>query len=312
MTCRKCNHSEFKKSGRNRNQTQRYKCRNCSTTFSEERPALGAHYIPVDQIEKALLMMLEGMSVCAISRITGLHKGTVLSLMVTASNNAVKVFDSLVRNVRPKFIQLDELWAMVGCHGKNVTIESPADWGDAWTWLALDSDTKMILSYYIGPRNTVSAYKFIRDLSERTLGTYQITADALRGYVGAIEEWYGADVHFAQLQKIYGRTEAGPEWYGGGRVIAAVPKVRTGNPDFAHISTSHIERCNLSVRMHNRRYARKTNAISKKLVNLKAAVALWVVWYNFCRVHQTLRVTPAMEAGITDHVWSLAELLGAA
>ncbi len=184
--------------------------------------------------------MLEGVSVRAISRLTGLHLQTILDLMNTASENARRKFDALVHNIRPKFVQLDELWCMVGCHGKNVSVDSPAEWGDQWTWLALDSDSKMILPYYIGPRNTVSAYKFVRDLSERTLGTYQITSDALRGYVGAIEEWYGADVHFAQLQKIYGRSQAGPEWYGGGTVIAAVPKVRTGNPelvaylDFAH------------------------------------------------------------------------------
>lgn len=196
--------------------------------------------------------------------------------------------------------------------GKGVTVDSPADWGDAWTWLALDSESKMILSYHIGPRNTVSAYEFVHDLSKRTTGKYQITTDALRGYVGAIEEWYGSDVHYAQLRKVYGRTEAGPEWYGGGTVIAAVPKVRTGNPDWKHISTSHIERGNLSVRMHLRRFARKTNAISKKRDNLKAAVALFVVWYCFCRVHMTLRVTPAMQAGLTDHIWSLAELIGAA
>ncbi|HLJ29984.1 MAG TPA: IS1 family transposase [Candidatus Angelobacter sp.] len=314
MTCRKCQHQTVKKFGFNRNKTRRYRCTTCSATFSDSAPApfLAGHTIDEHTVNQVLFMMLEGMSVRSISRIMGLHKNTILSLMLTASENAQRVFDARVRNVRPKFVQLDELWAMVGCHGKNVRVDSPADWGDQWTWLALDSDTKMILSYHIGPRNTVSAYKFVRDLSERTLGVYQITSDALRGYVGAIEEWYGNDVHFAQLQKIYGRSESGPEWYGGGTVIAAVPKVKTGSPDFSRISTSHIERCNLSVRMHNRRYARKMNAISKRLVNLKAAIALWVVWYNFCRTHQTLRVTPAMEAGITDHVWSLAELIGAA
>jgi transposase-like protein/IS1 family transposase len=314
MTCRKCHHETVKKFGFNRNKTRRYRCTTCSATFSDPTPApfLAGHTVEEEKATQALLMMLEGMSIRAISRLTGLHKNTILSLMVTASQNAQKVFDKLVRNVRPKFVQLDELWCMIGCHGKRVTIDSPADWGDAWTWLALDSDSKMILSFHIGPRNTVSAYKFVHDLSQRTLGTYQITSDALRGYVGAIEEWYGSDVHFAQLQKIYGRTEAGPEWYGGGTVIAAVPKVKTGSPDWAHISTSHIERANLSVRMHIRRFARKTNAISKKLSMLKAAVALFVIWYDFCRVHQTLRVTPAMEAGITDRVWSLAELLGAA
>lgn len=311
MTCRKCNHSNIKKFGR-RNNIQRYRCNSCSAVFTDQQPRMGSHYTRQDEVEKALFMMLEGMSLRAISRITGIHRDTILSLMATASQNAQRVFDARVRNVRPKFVQLDELWCFVGCHGKRVTIDSPADWGDAWTWLALDSESKMILSCHIGPRNTVSAYKFVRDLSERTLGTYQITSDALRGYVGAIEEWYGSDVHYAQLQKIYGRLEAGPEWYGGGTVIAAVPRVRTGSPDFSRISTSHIERANLTVRMQLRRYTRKTNAFSKKLSMLKAAVALFVVWYDFCRVHQTLRVTPAMEAGITDHVWSLAELVGAA
>jgi IS1 family transposase len=273
---------------------------------------MGSHYIRQDEAEKALIMMLEGMSVRAISRITGLHRDTILSLMVTAAEKAQRVFDRMVRNVRPRFVQLDELWAMVGCHGKRVTVDSPAGWGDAWTWLALDSESKMILSFHIGPRNTVSAFKFVRDLSERTQGIYQITSDALRGYVGAVEEWFGNDVHFAQLQKIYGRTEAGPEWYGGGTVIAAVPKVKTGHPEWSRISTSHIERMNLSVRCHLKRFCRKTNAISKKLSMLKAAVALFIVWYDFCRINQSIRCTPAMEAGITDHIWSLAELLGAA
>lgn len=315
MTCLKCQHSTVKKFGRyGRQRIQRYHCTSCSTTFSDPNPAtlLPGHSTDQETALNAIAMMLEGMSVRAISRITGLHKNTILSLMVTASESAQRVFDGLVRNVKPKFVQMDELWCMVGCHGKKVRPDSPTGWGDQWTWLALDSDTKMILSYHIGARNTVSAFHFVRDLSQRTAGKYQITTDALRGYVGAIEEWFGADVDFAQLQKIYGRTEAGPEWYGGGRVIAAVPVVRTGNPDFTRISTSHIERANLSVRCHLKRFCRKTNAISKKLDNLKAAVALFIVWYCFCRVHMTLRVTPAMESGITDHVWNLAELIGAA
>jgi len=255
--------------------------------------------------------MLEGMSVRAISRTTGLHKDTILDLMRTAAANAKRVLDTRVRDVRPKFVQLDELWTYVGCHGKRVVKTSPAGWGDQWTWLALDSDSKLIITHRIGARNAVNAYEFVHDLSNRTLGRYQITTDALRGYVGAIEEWFGSEVEYAQLRKIYGRSEAGPEWYGGGTVIAAVPKVRSGNPDFSRISTSHVERANLSVRMHLRRFTRKTNAASKTLDNLKAAVTLYVAFYNFCRVHQTLRVTPAMQAGITDHVWSLTEVVGA-
>jgi transposase-like protein/IS1 family transposase len=311
VTCIRCKHDKARKFGTyGKRRIQRYRCTSCRSTFSDPRPKLGTHYTDPETAAKALSMMLEGVSVRAISRLTGLHLQTILDLMNTASANAQRKFDTLVRNIRPKFVQLDELWCMVGCHGKSVTVDSPGDWGDQWTWLALDSDSKMILSYHIGPRNTVSAYKFVRDLSERTHGVYQITSDALRGYVGAIEEWFGADVHFAQLQKIYGRSQAGPEWYGGGTVIAAVPKVKTGSPEWSRISTSHIERANLSVRMHLRRFARKTNAISKKLGNLKAAVALFVAWYCFCRPHLSLRVTPAMQAGIADHVWSLHELIG--
>ncbi len=309
MTCRVCQHQAKKFGTYGKRRIQRYRCTSCRATFSEPTPKLGTHYTDPETAEKVLSMMLEGMSVRAISRLTGLHLQTILSLMNTAAERASVVFDTAVRGVRPKFVQLDELWCMVGCHGKRVTADAPPGWGDQWVWLALDSDSKMILSYHIGGRNAANAYAFVRDLSQRTVGRFQITTDALRGYVGAIEEWYGADIDFAQLQKVYGRLEAGPEWYGGGKVIAAVPKLRTGNPDFSRISTSHIERANLTVRMHLRRFARKTNAISKTLPNLRAAVALFVTWYNLCRVNSAVRVTPAMQAGITDHVWSLHELI---
>ncbi len=313
VTCKRCHHDTAVKFGtRGKRRIQRFRCHSCKAVFSQSVPRIGNHYTDPQTAARVLSMMLEGMSVRAISRLTGLHLQTILALMDTAAENARRIFDGTVRNVRPHFVQLDELWVMLGCHGKNVRPDSPAEWGDQWVWLALDSDSKMILSYHIGARNTLNAYQFVHDLSQRTLGHYQITTDALRGYVGAIEEWFGADVDYAQLQKIYGRTEAGPEWYGGGRVIAAVPRVRTGNPDFSRISTSHIERANLSVRCHLKRFARKTNAISKSLENLKAAVSLYVMFYNFCRVHQTLRITPAMEAGITDHIWTVAELLSAA
>lgn len=309
MTCRICNHHAKKFGVYGKRRIQRYRCTSCRTTFSEPTPALGTHYTNPETAAKALSLMLEGMSVRAISRHTGLHKNTILDLMATAATNAQRVHDTRVRNVRPKFVQLDELWTYVGCHGSRLEKDAPAEWGDQWVWLALDSDSKHIIAHHIGARNTVNAYQFVHDLSSRTVGRFQITTDALRGYVGAIDEWFGADIDYAQLQKVYGRLEPGPDWYGSGRVIAAVPRVRTGDPDFSRISTSHIERANLSVRMHLRRFTRMTNAFSKTLVNLRAAVALYVGFYNFCRVHQTLRVTPAMQAGLTDHIWSLTELL---
>jgi IS1 family transposase len=181
-------------------------------------------------------------------------------------------------------------------------------------WIALDSETKLILSYYIGQRDNASAKEFIYDLSTRVAGRFQITTDALRSYIAPIENTWGDDVDFAQLVKLFGsRDITGPDWYGTtNRVIGTVPSVHSGNPDPRFISTSHIERSNLTLRMQIRRFTRLTNAFSKKLDNLRAAVALYVAWYNFCRIHLSLRVTPAMEAGLADHVWTIAELLGAA
>lgn len=312
MTCLRCKHEGAKRFGTyGKRKIQRYRCRSCKATFAAPHDTLGTHYTAPETAAKALSLMLEGVSIRAIERLTGLHRDTVLSLMSTAAKSAQRVLDKRVRDLSPRFVQLDEMWCMLGCHGKNVTPDSPREWGDQWIWLAIDSETKLILAHFIGARNTVSAYQFVHDLSRRTVGRYQITTDALRGYVGAIEEWFGSEVDYAQLRKIYGRSEPGPEYYAGGTVIAAVPKVRNGNPDFSRISTSHVERTNLSVRCHVRRFARKTNAISKSLNNLKAAVTLYVAWYNFCRVCQTIRVTPAMQAGLTDHIWTFGELLSA-
>lgn len=313
MTCIRCKHDTAYKFGcYGKRKIQRYRCRSCKATFADA-PArtLGNHYTDIDRASKALAMMLEGMSIRAISRLTGLDKNTLLSLLMDAGEHCQKLFERLVRNVRPWHVQADEIWSYIGCHQGRLGSDSPAEWGDAYTWFALDSDTKLVLSYYVGDRNTISAFVFMRDLSSRTLGRFQLTTDALRSYVGAVEEFYGADIDFAQITKVFSKSGAGgPEWYSAaGRVVAVLPNVRTGNPDYRHISTSHIERSNLSLRMHLRRFTRLTNAYSKKLANHKAAIALYMAWYNFCRVHSMIRVTPAMEAGLTDHVWSLAELL---
>ena len=172
----------------------------------------------------------------------------------------------------------------------------------------MDSETKLLISYHIGTRNGVNAHAFVSDLRARTDGRYQVTSDQYNAYVGAMREHFGQNVDFGQLHKIYGRLQT-ENWYGGGQVVGAVPHVKIGRPDWSRISTSHVERTNLNVRMHLRRFTRLTNAFSKKLDNLKAAVTLYVVFYNFCRVHQTLKATPAMAAGLTDHVWNLQELL---
>jgi IS1 family transposase len=257
--------------------------------------------------------MLEGMSIRAISRCTGLYKQTIIDLMLTASQKAKALLDAKVQNIDPRFIQMDELYGFVHTKQQNLGADDPNEWGTAFLWLAMDSQTKLIISHTVGSRSGVNAFRIVGDLRARTLGRYQITTDSLHAYVGAINEWYGKDVDYAQLHKIYGRIDMSVrsgDWYGSGKVIGAVPHVKTGKPDFSRISTSHIERANLSVRMHLRRLTRLTNAFSKSLDNHRAAIMLYIAFYNFCRPHQTLKGgTPAMAAGLADHIWTIGELL---
>jgi len=308
MTCKRCHHVARKFGKYGKRKTQRYRCTLCKVTFSEYEPKLGNHYTDHETAAKALAMMLEGMSVRAISRLTGLHKHTILSLMTTASAKARAVLDSRVQHVSPRYVQMDEMWGFIHTREPNLNEGDPTEWGSTMLWLALDSETKLLISHHVGNRNGVSAHAFVSDLRARTDGRYQVTSDQYNAYVGAMREHFGHNVDFGQLRKIYGRLQT-DTWYGGGYVVGAVPHVKIGRPDFSRISTSHVERTNLSVRMHLRRFTRLTNAFSKKLDNLKAAVTLYVAFYNFCRVHQTVKATPAMAAGLTDHVWSVSELL---
>jgi IS1 family transposase len=263
----------------------------------------------LSRAKQVVAMLVEGMSIRAISRLTGVHKTTILSLLRTVGHKCRKLFDSRVRNIHPRYVQADEIWTFVHTKQAHLDFDAPAEWGDAYVWIALDSETKMVLSYYIGKRDPISAYAFIRDLGERTVGRFQITTDGLRSYVGPIEEYYGAEIDFAQLVKLYGKPDTdGPEWYRPSKVIATVPTPVSGNPKMAMVSTSHVERQNLSIRTSLRRFTRLSLGFSKSHRNLRAAVDLWMAYYVFCRVHQTLRVTPAMEAGIADHVWTIEEL----
>lgn len=318
MTCPKCQHENLKKFGTyGKAKIQRYRCKDCGATVGEPQPAkpLGTHTIDQDRAVQVFTLLTEGMSIRAIARVTGVHKTTILSLLTTVGAKCSRLFDAKVQNMRPRYVQADEAWTFVQKKQKRLRFDDPIEFGDQYVWLALDSERKTILSFYVGKRDGFSAYEFIGDLSQRMAEHHrcQLTTDGLEGYIPAVEEHFGAGVDFAQLVKQYAppRTD-GPDWFRpSARVTAAIPTPITGNPKMERISTSHIERANLTVRMHLRRFTRLTNGFSKKLENLKAAVAVFVTWYNFCRVHQTLRVTPAMEAGLTDHVWTLQELLAA-
>jgi len=274
---------------------------------------MGTHYTSLETTARVLELMMEGTSVRAISRLTGLHIATILSLMVTAGEKCQRLLDTRIRGLRPHLVQADELHTFIGCHEKRLRSDAPKEWGSAWTWLALDSESKLIISHYIGQRDAHSAWYFMRDLKARTEGIFQLTSDGLKAYQDAVDAHFGTAIHFAQLIKLYSSPDiTGPDWFSAtSRVIDTIPRVRCGHPEPRFVSTSHVERLNLSVRMHLRRYARRTNAHSRKLENHKACFALWVAWYNFCRVNSAVRCTPAMETHLTDHIWTMAELVNA-
>jgi len=219
--------------------------------------------------------------------------------------------DEHMRNLPCRRVQCDEIWSFVGAKQKNVTtMEQVAKgMGDVWTWTAIDADTKLVPCWMVGQRGYETAMEFISDLAGRLSHRVQLTTDGHRSYLNAVEEAFGADIDFAQLQKIYGASNEGHNRYSPGQCLGIQTNVVTGNPDPKHISTSYVERQNLTMRMSMRRFTRLTNAFSKKLENHMSAVALYFMYYNFARIHTTLRVTPAMEAGIANRVWNIEEIV---
>jgi IS1 family transposase len=267
--------------------------------------------LKIDKQSQVVAALVEGASINATCRMTGVAKHTVLKLLKDLGCAAASYHDDHVRNLRVRRIQCDEIWAFVYAKQKNVTLEQmQAGAGDVWTWTAIDADTKLIVSYTLGNRGAGTAQVFMRDVAARISNRIQLTTDGHRVYAEAVEDAFGADIDYAMLVKIYGASNDSPESrYSPATCIGCRTGVLAGNPDPKHISTSFVERQNLSMRMGMRRFTRLTNGFSKKLENHGHAVALYFMHYNFCRIHKTLRVTPAMEAGLTDHVWTIEELL---
>jgi IS1 family transposase len=262
---------------------------------------------------KILHLLCEGSSIRAVTRLTGVSKNTVTKLLVDAGRAAAAYQDRVLRNLACKRVQVDEIWSFVRVKGGNVVKAkvASADAGDVWTWIALDADTKLIASFYIGDRTYNSAREFIGDLAERLANRIQLTSDGHRAYLVAVEETFGADIDYARLVKIYGQDGGkSPERrYSPPVCLGADKTVVMGNPDPKHISTSYVERQNLTMRMNMRRFTRLTNGFSKKIENHACAVALHALFYNFVRVHQTLKVTPAMAAGVTNRLWEMTGLV---
>jgi IS1 family transposase len=264
-----------------------------------------------DERIRVVSALVEGNSLRAVSRMTGVARNTITKLLVDLGQACMVYHDQHVRNVRVRRLQCDEIWAYVGAKAKNVSAaKKEIGWGDVWTWVGIDADTKLVVSYLVGGRGAVWAKDFMDDCASRIRGRVQITTDGHKAYLEAVEDAFGADVDFAALQKIYGASEETETRYSPAKCIGCDMKIVTGNPDPRHVSTSYVERQNLTMRMHMRRFTRLTNAFSKKLDNHAYAVALHFMYCNFVRIHQTLRVTPAMEAGLSDHVWEMSELVG--
>jgi len=260
---------------------------------------------------RIIAALVEGNSLRSTSRLCNVAFNTVLKLVPEIGLACADYHDAHVRNVRAKRIQCDEIWQFVGAKHKNASPEQKAQgWGDVWTWTAIDADTKLCISFMVGGRDSGWAMDFMEDVSNRVRGRVQLTTDGHKPYLEAVENAFGMDIDFATLQKIYGASNEPEKRYSPAKCIGCESKVVMGDPDPKHISTSYVERQNLTMRMSMRRFTRLTNGFSKKAENHAHAVALHFMHYNYCRVHKTLGTTPAMKAGLTDHVWSMEELAG--
>ncbi|MGB6689877.1 MAG: IS1 family transposase [Terracidiphilus sp.] len=270
--------------------------------------------LSLDKALKVLQLLLEGMSVRSVERVTDVHRDTILRLLVLAGERCQRLMDEKIKALDVFDVQVDEIWGFVQKkeshkweHEKQVEVI-----GDAYCFVGIESNCKLVLAYHLGKRDQLSTNIFIHKLAAATSHErYQLTSDGFKPYVNAITRRLNGRVDFAQLVKVYGVSREGEQRYSPPEVLDAVKTYIMGNPDYDRICTSHVERQNLSIRMGMRRMTRLTNGFSKKWENLEAAYALWFAFYNFCRVHKTLRVTPAMEAGIASHPWTLAELISA-
>lgn len=258
---------------------------------------------------KVIAVLVEGNSLRATARITGVARMTIEKLFRDLGAACQTFHDAQVRGLNSKRIQCDEIWAFVGAKEKNTNPETRAKgWGDVWTWTAIDADSKLAVSWLVGEQNGETADVFIQDVASRVKNRVQITSDGNRAYPPAIDSAFREDVDFGIINKVYASGTRGGR-YSPPKFVSASRAIVIGNPDPRHISTSFVERSNLTMRMHMRRFTRLTNGFSKKVENHALNVALHFTYYNFCKIHQTLRVTPAMEAGLSDHVWTLEELV---
>jgi len=267
--------------------------------------------LPIKKRAQILHMLVEGNSLRATARMADVSRNTVDKLLRDVGAACLDYQDKTLRNLPCKRVQCDEIWSFVYSKQKNVPEGMEGQAGDIWTWTAICSDSKVVPCWHVGGRDAEAANEFISDLAGRLANRIQLTTDGYKVYVDAVDDAFGQDIDYAMLVKLYGGTDGqkhAEKKYSPNRFKAARKTLVNGNPDKAHVSTSHVERQNLTMRMSMRRFTRLTNGFSKKIENHMHAISLHYMYYNFGRIHQTLRVTPAMEAGISDHVWTLEEI----
>jgi len=320
MIALNCQHKNSKKNGRDAKGNQRFKCLDCDKTFIDRSGRiLGNSRLPEDRAVLCLKMLLEGMSISAVSRLTGTDKNTIINLIVEIGERCQQYFETEMQGLAVSDVECDETWGFIQCKertrerlGKNM------QFGDCYTFTAVERNTKLLITWHCGKRSSEDTQMFTRKLNDATTGRFQISTDGFGPYLPAIPETFRGRVSHGQLIKNYGTSESVEQRrYSPPRITSCEKKVGSGNPDMNQVSTSIIERSNLTWRMHVRRMTRLTNAHSKTLRNHEAMLALNFMWYNFARPHMSLnrkggqKRTPAMAAGLTDHVWSFREMLEA-
>jgi transposase-like protein/IS1 family transposase len=311
MNCPECNSDKTKKNGKDRKGNQRFICLACEKTFDTKDRIEGKNLA----IDKALLvvnLLVEGNSVRSTERITGVHRDTILRLMVDVAEKCEKLMIDRIKDIPCKLVQADEIWSFVEMKEKTkhrLAYDDNSEIGDAYTFVAMEQNTKLVLAFHLGRRTVADTIAFTEKLDYATRGHFQVSTDGFAPYRDAFGVIIGHRTDFAQIVKVFGTQTGDEHRYSFPEVIGMEKTLVHGRPDMDKATTSHVERQNLTMRMSMRRFTRLTNGFSKKWLNLYAMLCLHYAYYNFCRVHSSIRVTPAMEAKITDHVWTLKELL---
>lgn len=310
MLCPHCATENTSRYGKDKHGNQRYHCADCHRTFIERNNPLGAMRLPLEDAESCLKLLLEGVSVRSTERITGVHRDTICKLVLTVGRLCENFMKNLLVDIPVDDVQVDELWGFVHCKQKTRERKYPLrrDCGDAYCFLGIERNTKLILAWHVGRRHEPDTFAFAIKLRRATAGRYQLSTDGFAGYQMAVPEILGRSVDWGVIVKLYG-SPVEQRRYSPPTIVHIKKSARTGNPDWDLICTSHVERVNLTLRMGIRRLTRLTNGFSKKWENHEAAHSLFFAAYNFIRVHSTLKTTPAVAAGLADHVWTVRELL---